>query len=84
VTEDKRDVLVGAEIGDPVPGEDAFDRDDEVIPVGSDGREEALGVCAHVAVQDDLPVAGEDAEVHRAGVKIDAAVVAVLFGIEPH
>ena len=78
------DVLTCAEIGHPVPGEDAFDADDDVFPVRSDGREKVLGLCAQVAVEHDLPALIDDAGVYAAGVEIDASVVAVLFGIEPH
>ena len=30
MTEDERDLFIGAEVGEPVPGEHAFDRDDDM------------------------------------------------------
>ena len=81
---DKRDVLPCAEIGRSVPGEDAFDADDDVFTLGGDGREKVFGLCAQGAVEHDLPALIDDAGVHAAGMEIDPAVVAVLLGVEPH
>jgi hypothetical protein len=63
--------------------EHALDRDDQVLAVGRDGREERLGRRRHIAVA-GAPGAGrvEDAEVHRLHVKIDAAVKPVLSVVE--
>jgi hypothetical protein len=85
VAEDEGDVLLGAEVGEPVPAEDALDADDEVIAIGRDGPEEALGLRAQVAVQEDLAgLVLEDAQVHGASVKVDAAVVSMLASVEAH
>ena len=54
VAEDEGDALVGAEIGQPVPAEDALGTDDQVVAVGSDGLEEELGFAAEPLVQADL------------------------------
>lgn len=32
---DKRDVVFTAEVGDPIPGEDALDGDNDVVTVGA-------------------------------------------------
>ena len=56
MAEDEGDVLPGAQVGEPVPGEDALDGDDEVVAVGRDGCEEPLGVARDVPVQEDLAV----------------------------
>ena len=84
VAEDEGDVL-GAEVGEPVPAEDALGGDDQVVAEGFDGFEEELGLAGQVAVQQDVaaPVL-EDAEVHGAGVEVDAAVVSMLASVEAH
>jgi hypothetical protein len=83
--ENEGNVLLGAEVGEPVPAEDALDADDEVIAIGRDGPEEALGLRAQVAVHEHLAgLVVEDAQVHGASVKVDPAVVSMLASIEAH
>ena len=41
-------------------------------------------VRLHVAVYEDLTRSVENADVHRAGVEIDAAVVTMLSGVKSH
>jgi hypothetical protein len=43
VAEDEGDGFLGAEVGEPVPAEDALDADDEVVAVGLDGARETPG-----------------------------------------
>ena len=45
-----------------------FDADDEILPVRRHGLEKRLGGRLHIAVQHDLAVLVQDAEVHGAGV----------------
>ena len=84
VAQDERDALLGTQIGQPVPGEDAFDGHDQVLAVGLDGFQESLGPGAQVTVQQDLSLWIQDAEIHPAGMQIDAAVIAVTLGVESH
>ena len=56
----------------------------EILPVRGDSLEERLRRRPEVAVQQDLARRVENTEVHGAGVEIDAAVVLVLLGAEPH
>jgi hypothetical protein len=84
VAEDKGDLLFGAEIGEPVPTEQALDADDETVAKGGDGLEEGVGVGGVVFVVDDLSVAIEDAQVHGPGVEIDAAVESMWLSVERH
>jgi len=51
VSEDKGDALLDAEIGEPVPGEDALDADDDILAKGLDGIEEVSGL-GEVVVRD--------------------------------
>jgi len=54
VSQDEFDVLLGTEVGEPVPAEDALDSDDEVVAVGLNGVEEEVRLAAQVAVQENL------------------------------
>ena len=82
--EDEADTFGGAEIGEPVPGEHALDGNDEFFVVRGDSFEKRLRRGPEVLVQPDLAGLVEDADVHRAGVEVDAAVVPVLLGVEAH
>ncbi len=68
VSEDELDAFGAAEIGEPVPGEDALDGDDEILAEGFHGCEEGFRGAPHVLVEKDLSVAIEDAEIHGLGV----------------
>jgi hypothetical protein len=84
VAEDEGDVFPSAEIGQPVPGVDALDADDEAVPVGLDHFEEGAGVGRAVLVDEDFAVGVEDAEAHGSRVQVDPAPVAVLSVVESH
>jgi len=43
VTEDEIDLLVGTQVGEPVPGEHALDADHQVVTVRLDQAQEGLG-----------------------------------------
>src|SRR5512135_432653 len=84
MTKDERDVLVATEVGDPVPGEDTFYGNDNIVTIWSNGLQEDIWISLDVSVQDDLSFLCEDAKIHRPGVKIDAAVKFVLLGVKSH
>jgi hypothetical protein len=46
--------------------------------------EKRLGIGPEIAVQQNLALRVEDAQLHRAGVQVDAAVVLVGLGVESH
>jgi hypothetical protein len=48
--QDERDACIGAEVGEPVPGEHTFDRDDGPFSIRGNGFQKGLGVRLHVAV----------------------------------
>jgi hypothetical protein len=50
MTQDELDAVLGAQIRQPVPAEDAFDGDDQVLAVGLDGFQESLWPGAKVTV----------------------------------
>jgi hypothetical protein len=76
--------LLATGVSQPVPGEDALDADDEVIPVRLDGPEEGVRGGWHVPLQDRLALRVEYAEVHGAGMQVDAACEVVSFTVESH
>ena len=84
VTEHESDAEFLAQIGDPVPAEHAFDRDDQVLSVGGDGSFEGAGGGRQVLVHENGAAVILDAEVHRPCVKVDAAVESMLLFIEAH
>ena len=84
MAEDKGNAFLGTEVGEPVPGEDTFDGDDQIVPIGRNGLEKRFWAGFHVPVQQDLAVLVQDTDVHGAGMQVDAAVKLVLFGVESH
>jgi len=78
------DVLVLAQVGEPVPCEHALGADHEVVAIRRDRLQERPGSGRDVAVQDGLAVGVQDAEVHDPGVQVDAAVILVLLRVEAH
>ena len=82
MSKDTRNAFSGAEVGQPVPGEDAFDTDDQLLPVGRDRREQGLWASGHIPVSQDLAIAIQEAEVHGTSMHVDATVQWVLWGVE--
>jgi len=82
--EDEGDALLLAEVGDPVPAEEALDGDDEVLAVRLEGFEQLVALAGELAMEEGLAFLVEDAEVETLGVQVDAAVVLVLLGVESH
>jgi hypothetical protein len=84
VTKDEWNTLLSAQIGEPIPGEDALHSHCDIFSVRGDGLEKEVRVSGHVSVQNDLAVLVQDAQVHGPGVQIDSTVVSVLLGVESH
>ena len=84
VAEHEGDLLAGAEIGQPVPGEHALHADDKFSAVQADGVEKVIGPGGQVAVNERFARLVDDADVHRLGMQIDAAVECVLLSVESH
>jgi hypothetical protein len=79
VAQDEGNPLAGTEIGQPVPREDAFDADDEILLVGCNSFQQWCGGCLHISMQQDLSVPIHNTDVHGPGMQIDATVKFVLF-----
>src|SRR5262245_20268972 len=73
-----------AEVGQPVPGEQALAGDGEPVAEGGDGGVEGLGPGGDGAGQGGLAVGVQDVQGQRPGVQVDAAVESVLLVVEPH
>jgi hypothetical protein len=84
VTEDEGDVFFSTEVGKPVPGEHAFDSDNDVFSVCFDSLKEGIGLSVNILVKQDVPVLVEDTEIHGSGMKVDTAVEFMLLRVESH
>ena len=52
VAQDEGNTFSGAEVGEPVPGEDAFDAEDEILPVGGNGFQQVRGPPSYSGAHD--------------------------------
>jgi hypothetical protein len=84
VPEDNGHLFRGAEVGEPGPGQETFDRDDQIVPIGCHALENRLRTGVHVALQQDLAVLAKDTHGHAASMQINAARRFVLLGVESH
>jgi hypothetical protein len=84
VSKDKRNPFARTELGQPIPGHEAFDADDEIGPVGRHGFEKRFWASRHIPVDKNLAILVQDAEVYGAGMQIDATVKVVLLRVESH
>jgi len=74
----------GTEVRPPIPGEEACDTDDEVLTRGRNGLEKRVRPCLHMPVDQYLSIVVQDADVHGAGMEVNAAVKFVLCVVEAH
>jgi hypothetical protein len=84
VAEDEGDILIGAKIGEPIPGEEAFDANDDVAAEWLNGGEELIRIGFDVFFETDFSGLIENAEKHSTGKEINTAIKLVLFGVESH
>ena len=77
-------LVLGTEIGKPIPAEDAFDTDDDVFQERGDKFDQHLLIGIDIFMKLNISLLIEDANVHFSGVKIDSAIILVLLGIEIH
>ncbi len=67
MTEDKRDVFIGAEVSQPIPGEDTLDGYDQAVMVGGNGLEKGFRSGFHIAVHENFAIVAQDTDVHGTG-----------------
>jgi hypothetical protein len=84
MAENKGDVLLDTEIGDPVPGEHAFDSHHDVLTEGSNDAEQSIRVGVDVLMDPDIAFGVEDTGKHIFGVQVDSTIKLVLLGVEIH
>ena len=84
VPQDEGNALGGAEVSEPVPGEQALAGDGEPVAEGGDGLEECLGAGGERPGEGGLALGVEDVQGQGPGVEVDAAVESVLPVLEPH
>jgi hypothetical protein len=84
MAKDKRDLLLHAEVREPVPTVDALDGDDQILAERLDGKEEPFSIAGQRPVQEHRAALVQDAHVHRPRVKVDPAVVLVRRVVEVH
>ncbi len=78
MAEHEKDPLLRAQVGEPVPNEQALAGNDQAVAEGRNLGEELLGRGLERALEHDLARGIEDAHGHRVRVQIDAAGEAVL------
>jgi hypothetical protein len=66
MSEDKRQPLPSAQVSKPIPGEDAFNADDQILSIGGNRLEKGVWSRWHIAVEQDFSILVQDAEVHGA------------------
>ena len=81
-TEDKREVVFGTQVGEPVPGDEALDGHSQALPRGGHGLAEGCRRRVHRAVEQAVSLLTHDADVHGAGMQVDAAGKRVLIGVD--
>ena len=74
MTADAREACIGAEVGEPVPGEPTCDRDDGPCSRRGKGLQKGLGGRCPVAVEHDRAALVEDADAMVRACKVEAAV----------
>jgi hypothetical protein len=75
-------MLTGTQVREPIPGENAFDGDDPIVPIGRDGFEQGVGIGWPIPVQPNLAVLTQDTDIHGAGMQVDATIKWMLLGVK--
>jgi hypothetical protein len=84
VAQHKCQTFLGAQVGQPGPGQHALYGDPEILAIRSNRLEKAFGARGHIPVEPDLSVSVDDTDVHCPGMQIDATVGFVHSGVESH
>src|SRR5947199_10775847 len=66
VAEDKLEALLVAQVGDPVPAEQTFDGDHQVLSVGGESLQQQLALTGQLPVHQSLALLVQDAEIEAA------------------
>jgi hypothetical protein len=79
--QDKSQALLCAQVGEPIPGQQALDGHDEPHAVRGDGLEKGFWSGLHVAVQQDFSLVMHEADIQAPRVQINPAVKGVWAGV---
>ena len=64
MTQDEGNVVLGAQISDPIPGKHTFHCDDYIVPIRCDDFEEPIRLGGDISMDQDLSLLINDADVH--------------------
>jgi len=84
MSQDEGDAFLSTEVSYPVPSEHAFYGHDDVLSERFNGLEEDIPIGFDVAMEHDFSGAIKNTEVHFLGVKVDSAIILVLFRVKSH
>ncbi len=84
VAEREGDLVVLAEIGEPIPREHALATDDQARAIGCDGVAKSVGVGGQIGFEDGRALRIEDVREHASCMEIDAGVECVRMVVEAH
>ena len=84
MTKHKGNVVLGAQVGEPVPAKYTLDTDDDIVQIGENQLKEHFRVGFDIRVHDYFSLVIEDAHLHCARMQIDPAIVFVLLFVEFH
>ena len=84
MSQDERNVLCLAQVGDPVPGEQALDGNDDIGAIGGERVQEQLLAGRDLRLQDNRACVVEDANGQQPCVQVNAAVKSMGLAVETH
>jgi len=84
MAQDEWDFVLGAKIGNPIPGEHAFDADNDIFKEWEDDIEKRFGIGLKVLMYSGFSLLIDDANVHFSCMQIDAAIKFVLLIVKSH
>jgi hypothetical protein len=82
MSQDEGHAFLSTEVGEPRPGEETFNGDDQTVTIRGNGLEKGFWSRFHSAVQQDFPLVAQDTDIPRAGMPVDTAVKLMLSGVE--
>jgi hypothetical protein len=84
VAQDKGDLMFGAKISDPVPGEHALGANSQIFKKGKDYIEQQFRIGLDIFVDPGFALLVDDAHVHFPCMQIDAAIEFVSLIVKSH
>src|SRR6516165_5915269 len=82
MSQDERNVMCLAQVGDPVPGEQALDANDDIRAIGGERVQEQLLAGRDLRLQDNRACVVENANGQQPCVQVNAAVESVAVMVK--